>query len=73
MDLSEVEKVVEKVRDGLKREGGDIEIISLRDNILYVKLTGSCDGCPMAGLTMKNWVERTILGELTNLKAVKAI
>lgn len=73
MDKEKIDKVIETVRKGLKSEGGDIEVISIKDDVLYVKLTGACETCPMAGLTMKNWVEKTILGELTGLKAVRAI
>ena len=64
---------VEKVRQGLKTEGGDIDLIDYKDDIIYVRLTGACDGCPMAGLTVKNWVEKTLFESIPALKKVKVM
>ncbi|MBF0606190.1 MAG: NifU family protein [Candidatus Magnetobacterium sp. LHC-1] len=73
MNTESINKTIEKVREGLKTEGGDIEVIEIRDNVLYVRLIGSCQTCPMSSMTMKNWVEKTILFELPSLSAVKAV
>jgi Fe-S cluster biogenesis protein NfuA len=74
-----LDAAVEKVRQGLKSEGGDIEVINfsevvnLKDDVLYVRLLGNCETCPMSGLTLKNWVEKTFKDELPFIKAVKSI
>jgi Fe-S cluster biogenesis protein NfuA len=68
-----VEKVLEKVRTGLRSEGGDIEFVDLKENVVYVKLMGACGTCPMSTLTMKNWVETTIKKEIPEVKAVQAV
>jgi len=68
-----VEDVIAKIRIGLKAEGGDIELIDIKDNIIYVRLKGACETCPMSTLTMKNWVESTIKKEIPEVIAVKAI
>lgn len=69
----QIEKALEKVRDGLKSEGGDIELVEIKDDIVYVKLTGACGSCPMSTLTLKNWVETTIKKEVPGTKSVQAI
>ena len=68
-----VEEVLEKVRAGLKSEGGDIELVDVKDNIVYVKLKGACGTCPMSTLTMKNWVEASIKREIPEVSAVQAV
>lgn len=68
-----VEAVLEKVRVGLKSEGGDIELIDVRDNVVYVKLKGACGTCPMSTLTMKNWVESSIKKEIPEITSVQAV
>ncbi len=68
-----VEAVLEKIREGLKSEGGDIELVDVKDGTVYVKLKGACEGCPMSMLTMKNWVEVTIKKELPEISQVKAV
>jgi Fe-S cluster biogenesis protein NfuA len=69
----QVEGVLNKVRVGLKAEGGDIELVDVKDDIVYVRLKGACGVCPMSTLTMKNWVETTIKKEIPEVKAVQAI
>ena len=68
-----VEEILGKIRTGLKSEGGDIELIELKDDIVYVKLKGACGTCPMSSLTLKNWVESTMRKEIPEVKAVQAI
>ena len=68
-----VEEVLEKVRAGLKSEGGDIELVDVKDNVVYVKLKGACGTCPMSTLTMKNWVEASIKREIPEVSAVQAV
>ncbi len=73
MDRAQIEAVLEKVREGLRKEGGDIELIDVKGPVVYVRLTGECKGCMMAGITMKNWVERIIKEELPGVTEVRAV
>ncbi len=68
-----VEEVLSKVRIGLKSEGGDIELVEVKDNIVYVRLKGACGTCPMSTLTLKNWVEATMKREIPEVKAVQSV
>ncbi|MBA4373492.1 MAG: hypothetical protein C0402_11605 [Thermodesulfovibrio sp.] len=68
-----VEEVLKSVRVGLKSEGGDIELIDVKDGVVYVKLTGACGTCPMSTLTMKNVVESSIKKAIPEIKAVQAV
>ncbi|MDA8092070.1 MAG: NifU family protein [Nitrospiraceae bacterium] len=70
---AKVEATLEKIREGLKSEGGDIDLIDVREATVYVRLKGACEGCPMSMLTMKNWVEATIKKELPEISQVKAV
>ena len=68
-----VEGALDKVRGGLKSEGGDIELVDVKDNVVYVRLKGACGTCPMSVLTMKNWVESSIKKEIPEITAVQAV
>ncbi len=72
--VEQVEEVIDKIRPGLQADGGDVELINITDDgIVEVKLKGACDGCPMASLTIKNGIERTLKEEFPELKEVKAV
>ena len=56
-----VEKVLDEyVRPMLKRDGGDLELIDIKDTMIYVELRGACAACVGAGQTLKHLVERTL-------------
>jgi len=69
----DVEKVLEKIRTGLKRDGGDIELVDIKDSVVYVKLKGACGTCPMSTLTLKNWVEANLKREIPGISTVRAV
>jgi Fe-S cluster biogenesis protein NfuA len=68
-----VEKVLENIRAGLKRDVGDIELVDIKDNIVYVKLKGACGTCPMSTFTLKNWVEAYLKKEIPEINAVQSV
>jgi len=69
----DVEKVLEKIRTGLKRDGGDIELVEIKDSVVYVRLKGACGSCPMSTITLKNWVEANLKREIPEINTVQAV
>ncbi len=69
----EVEKALEKVRPALQADGGDVELVDVRDGIVSVKLTGACGGCPMSQMTLKEGIEKTIREAVPDIKGVEAV
>ncbi|MEE8329480.1 MAG: NifU family protein [Thermodesulfovibrionia bacterium] len=70
-----VEKVLDKIRPMLQRDGGDVELVDVQqsDGVVKVKLTGACSGCPMSTMTLKNAIENTIKQELPEIKSVEQV
>ncbi len=59
--IKKVEKAMDDyVRPMLKRDGGDVEIIDIKDNLVYCRLAGACKGCAGASQTLRMLVERTL-------------
>lgn len=56
-----VEQVVAQyVRPMLHKDGGDIEIIDIKDRLIYCQFQGRCQGCAASEQTLKIVVERTL-------------
>ena len=54
-------EAIEMFRPQLQADGGDMEFVSLDDQMrVHLKLTGACGSCPMAVMTLKMGVERYI-------------
>ncbi|AFI03584.1 conserved hypothetical nifU-like protein [Helicobacter cetorum MIT 00-7128] len=51
---------VEKIRPYLIKDGGNIEIIGIKDMRVYVILEGACKSCPSSKVTLKSVVERQL-------------
>jgi len=71
MDKQTVEKVLdEQIRPRLMMDGGNIDLIDIKDNKVYVKLQGACGCCPGAQMTLKMGVERILKQEFPELEEV---
>lgn len=68
-----VQSVLEKIRPSLQADGGDVELVTIEDNVVKVRLKGACSGCPMATVTLKNGIERIIKEEIPEIKSVESV
>ena len=68
-----VKAVLDQIRPALQADGGDVELISVRDGIVSVRLTGACGGCPMSTMTLKIGIERLLKQKLPEVKEVVSV
>jgi NifU-like protein len=56
--ISLITKTIKReIRPQLNADGGDIELIDVDRNNVYLKFSGTCLGCPSSSFTLKNFVE----------------
>jgi len=41
----------------MRADGGDLELVDIDGNTVYVALRGTCSFCPMSDVTLKKYVE----------------
>lgn len=68
-----VEKVIDKIRIYLKADGGDIELVDVKDGIVSVKLLGACGSCPSSTYTLKMGIEKALKEEIPEVKEVQQV
>jgi Fe-S cluster biogenesis protein NfuA len=68
-----VQAALERVRPALLADGGDVQLIDVKDGVVTLKLTGACGGCPMATMTLRNGIERVLKEQVPEIKRVVAI
>ncbi len=66
----QVEKMLDEVRPGIQMDGGDVELKSIKDGIVTLKIKGACVGCPMAQLTFNEGVGSMIKDKIKEIKEV---
>jgi len=74
INREKLEAVLDKVRPAIQADGGDVELINIReDNVVEVRLKGACNGCPMATLTLKAGIERIVKEEIPEVVEVISV
>ena len=68
-----VNEALEQIRPILQRDGGDIELVDIVDDVVQVRLQGHCAGCPHAQLTIKQGIERILKENYPEVEGVKAV
>lgn len=63
-------EIIDKLRPFLINDGGNIEFIEYKENIVYIRMTGACANCHMLDLTLKDGIETAIIDEVPEVKAV---
>ena len=53
----QIKAKLETLRTGLQADGGDLELVEIKDKTVYLKLTGHCGNCPFAMMTLKEGIE----------------
>jgi Fe-S cluster biogenesis protein NfuA len=67
-----VEAALARIRPALQADGGDVELLGVKEGVVSVRLIGACGGCPMSMMTLKNGIERILKQEVPEVKSVVA-
>ncbi|MEX0601700.1 MAG: NifU family protein, partial [Bacteroidota bacterium] len=68
------EQTLQMIRPYLREDGGDVELVRLTDDgIVEVRLTGSCQGCPMSIMTVRAGIERALMIEHQDIRRVEQV
>jgi NifU-like protein len=70
--IKRIEEVLASLRPQLMADGGDVELVEVIGNTAYVNMTGACNGCQMAAMTIAGIQQRLmeVMGEF--IKVVPA-
>jgi len=68
-----VETVLNEIRPALLADGGDVELVDVSDGVVTLRLTGACNGCPMAVMTLRHGIEGVLKEQVPEIKEVVAV
>ena len=72
VNIQEVEKVLEEVRPMLALHRGNVEFVKCVDDTVFVRLLGTCHGCPLSELTLKAGIEDMLVSKVKGVKKVES-
>jgi Fe-S cluster biogenesis protein NfuA len=56
----QIREKLEEMRQYLQADGGDMDVVSIEDKLVNLRLKGACGGCPHATMTIKQGIERIL-------------
>jgi len=72
LDLqTRVREALDKVRPYLHSHGGNVELLSVEDGVVRLRLQGSCHGCPSSAATLKSTIEEAITEKAPDAAAIE--
>ncbi len=65
---SRVQELIEtSINPAVAGHGGYVELLDVKDNIVYLQMGGGCQGCGAADITLKAGIERLIKEEIPEI------
>ena len=66
-----VQAVVDWLRPIIQSDGGDVELVNVsEDGVVQIRFHGACIGCPSAGMTLREGLERNIKEKVPEVREV---
>jgi len=59
--MTRANQVLVSVRPYLQSHGGDVELVRIEDGAAFIRLQGSCNGCSMSAVTLREGVEEALV------------
>ena len=72
--FNQVKEILERdIRPLLAMHAGDAELVGVEDGIVKLRLKGTCHGCILSEITLKNGVEEMLKSKVAGVKSVVAV
>ena len=68
-----VQNILNRIRPYIQKDGGDVEYVTMKDHIVYVRMLGACVGCSSIDATLKDGIEAMILEEVEGIIGVENV
>ncbi|BCS32053.1 Fe/S biogenesis protein NfuA [Luteitalea sp. TBR-22] len=67
------EAIEQEVNPSLATHGGESRLIDFRDGVVFLELSGGCQGCSMAGATLKDGIETSLKRRVPEVREVRDV
>jgi Fe/S biogenesis protein NfuA len=69
-----VKQVIDQqVNPTIASHGGAVSLVDVREGVVYLSMSGGCQGCGMAAVTLKQGVERLIIEAIPEVAGVEDV
>ena len=69
----EVEEVLEVLRPQLINDGGNVELVSVEEGVVKLRLVGACATCSSSLMTLKMGIERALKKAIPMVRCIEQV
>lgn len=70
----EIERVIaDEINPMVGRHLGQVEFVRFDDGVVYIRMLGTCKGCPLSELTLKEGIEMILKERINGIDRVENI
>lgn len=62
-----------QINPAIASHGGHVALVDLRDNVMYVQMSGGCQGCGMASVTLRQGIERMVREAIPEIEGIEDV
>ena len=71
--MTRAQAALDSVRPYLQSHGGDVELVRIEEGAAFVRLQGSCNGCSMSAVTLRDGVEEALVNGVDEVDRVEVL
>jgi Fe-S cluster biogenesis protein NfuA/nitrite reductase/ring-hydroxylating ferredoxin subunit len=71
-DEEVVEEALDSVRPYIQSHGGDVELLSVEEGVVHVRMSGACHGCAASSMTLRRGIEEALRSGYPDFRDVVA-
>ncbi|MFN8373059.1 MAG: NifU family protein [Anaerolineae bacterium] len=68
-----VAKVIDAVRPYMQSHGGDVQLVDVQQDSVYIRLLGACNGCSMSAVTLRQGIEEALNMHVPEIKTIEVV
>lgn len=67
-----VEEALDEIRPYVESHGGSVDLVSVEDGVVHVRMSGACHGCAASAMTLRRGIEEALRAGYPGFKRVEA-
>ncbi|GAC1579694.1 MAG: NifU family protein [Candidatus Elarobacter sp.] len=68
-----IEAALDRIRPAIRRDGGDVWLVKVDNDVAFVQMIGACGGCPASHQTLKGGIEAVVREDVPEIRAVEQL
>ncbi|WP_203530608.1 NifU family protein [Thermaerobacter sp. PB12/4term] len=68
-----VAAALEEVRPYMRSHGGDVDLVKVEGDVVYVRLHGACAGCSLSARTLRDGVEEVVKARVPEVREIVVV